>query len=272
MGSKHFSKKKLVILLKVKMKTIKKLALIASLTAAIVGSGSAAATTFTSTSPYGVNVTSVGATTVGGIVIDLVGVNGAHVVSEISASTLYNGYSTANFVIGSQGGFSSGVTGALGGGLASAAFRFTLEDGDTASGNFDYNKNTLLVNNIVFGNWSAVAAQNTDASGVLGAAGMSAGGFRDNVLDTGWFASNNAALMSSLFSSITSTHELMFSLNDTTPGDNLLNFTRGLDGSLINVGQAPVVASAVPEPTSIALLGLGLLGFGAARRRESAVK
>lgn len=240
----------------------------------------ALATPATETSPTGGALPS-GVTKVGGIVVDLKGTNGTRVVSQLAASQLYRGFSDTPqnpqpgnaggnpLLIGTQTGFSPAVVGALGGGLASASIRITLFDGDSAPGNFDFNDNTFSVNGVSFGNWSSVSTTETNNTGTIE---FSSGtGFGDNILSTGFFTLSDAGLLASLYSSL-SGGSLAFNLFDLDPADNFYDFTQGVDGSLINVGQGPVVTppGGVPEPATWAMM---LLGFGAVgtaiRRRRS---
>jgi hypothetical protein len=234
------------------------------------------ATPFTETSPTGFNVTSVGATPVGGVVVELIGANSVRVISQLPASSLFLGFADFGtpaafegnpMTIGIQTGFTPAITGALGGGLQSASIRFTLFDGDTAAGNFDFNDNTLLVNGLNFGNWSSVNAQETDGLGNAGVNGFSGGGFRDELLDTGWFFNNNAGTMAALFASLISTQQMVFQLNDVDPFENFFDFTRGIDGGLINVGQGPTI-QAVPEPSTLVLFAASAAGLIAMRHRR----
>ena len=234
--------------------------------------GAAQATTFTRNSPAGGTLPS-GVTEIGGVVVDLIGSNHNRVVSELPASDLFVGYCDGGTpssyngnpcTIGIQTGFTSAVTDALGGGISEMAIRFTLEDGDTASGNFDYNDNTLRVNGFDFGNWSNVNAEQTDSSGTT-SYGTSGGGFRDSLLDTGFFYSNDSTLLGNIFGSLLSDQQLTFQIFDLDPYDNFYDFTQGIDGGLINVGQGPVVTppTGVPEPSGLGLMafGIGLIGL-----------
>lgn len=239
----------------------------------IVVASAAQATPFTRTSLTSAGTAPTGVSEIGGVVVDLIGANGNRVVSQLAASSLYIGFYGSNpGTIGVQSGFNATVMAALGGGIAEAAFRFTLYDGDTGVNNFDYNdQNYLLVNGINFGDWSDVATENTSNTGVAGSYGQS-NGFRNELLDTGWFYSNDTSLLSNLYATINTTGQLIFQVNDTDPHDNYYDFTMGIDANLINVGSGPVVqppVGTVPEPTTVLLFGVGLAGLAAASRRRA---
>lgn len=254
------------------MKKVLNTALLVSLAFA---SHAASANTLTQFSPTGTDVVARGASEIGGIVVELKGTNGVSVVSQLAASSLFVGSTTSvnPFTIGTQTGYDASVVAALGGGLQSASFRFTLYDGDTATGNFDRNDNSLLVNGVNVGNWSNVTTNTTTSTGATAPGTVAHTGFENNSLDSGWFHVTDGTLLSSVFSSL-ATGKIVFGFLDKDPGDQFLDFTQGIDKSLINVGSGPVVVpptpSAVPENDIYAMMlaGLGLVGF-AARRRQA---
>ena len=67
--------------------------------------------------------------------------------------------------VGTQTGFTPAIVSQLGGGLASAAFRITLFDGDSRSGNFDFNNNWLDINGSRIQNFSVVSTIETNGTG-----------------------------------------------------------------------------------------------------------
>ncbi|MEM7079521.1 MAG: PEP-CTERM sorting domain-containing protein [Pseudomonadota bacterium] len=240
-------------------------------TVMLIGVGfSAHATPFTVTSPTSAGALPAGVTEIGGLVLDLVGTNGTRVVSQLAASSLFVGFAAANpFTIGTQTGFTAAVVAALGGGIAEASVRMTLFDGDTAPGNFDDGDNTLSVGGANFGNFNVVTTQRTNNTGTMEIA--SAGlGFGNNILSTGFFYSNNAAELATLYNTIAGTGEVSFDLFDVDPFDNFFDFTLGVDGGLVNVGQGPTVGpgpgTPVPAPSTIALLLMGLAGLAISRK------
>lgn len=251
------------------LKLFKHGAVLPAVIVAVGGAGvQASATTFTRLSPTSEGNVPASVSEVGGIVTDIVGLNGTRVVSQVSASSLFSGFSGLGnnpLLIGTQTGFDNSVTGALGGGIAEMAVRITLDDGDTAAGNFDYFDNDLLINGVNIGDFSSVATQSTSPDGLT--AGSSSTGFRNNTLDTGWFFSNDATTLSSIFAAINSDDEIKFQLDDEDPNDNFYDFTQGVDSSLIDVGSGPQVTPVVPSP-SAAIGGLVMLGGMALRRRR----
>ncbi len=241
----------------------------------IIGfSGLSSATPFTTTSPTDKGLLPFSVSEIGGIVFDLVGTNGTRVVSQLAASGLHEGFARDTsgtdinpLLIGTQTGFITTITDQLGGGIAQAAVRLTLDDGDTAPGNFDDGDNNLLVNGVNFGDFSTVATQRTSTDGLT--VTSSGTGFGNNILSTGFFFLEDATLLASLYSSILTSTEVAFALNDTDPGDNYFDFTQGVDASLINVGTGPVINNGqVPEPTTILLFGMGPLGCAGLGRKR----
>jgi hypothetical protein len=226
------------------------------------------ATSFTITSPTAEGTLPAGVTQIGGIVLDAVGLNGNRLVAQLSAASLFSGFAGTNpFTIGTQTGLTAAVLSQLGGGFSELAVRITLFDGDSAAGDFDFNNNTFLLNGYNAGNWSAVTTQNTDATGTV--AGSFSTGFRDNVLDTGFFYLSAGATLTNVYNSIVSSGQLAYGVNDTDPGDNFYDFTQGVSGGLINVETAPVITPpSVPDAGgTLALLSASFGGVAMLRRR-----
>jgi hypothetical protein len=254
---------------------------IASVAFGLLGTAQAQASTFTRTSLTSAGLLPGTVSEIGGIVLDLIGTNGTRVVTQTAASTLFVGGSpsTNPLTIGTQTGFTASVIGQLGGGISQASVRLSLFDGDSAAGDFDVNDNTLALNGITFGNFTAVSAVNTDSVGNETSLGFSGGGFRDGTLDTGFFFSNDTTTLASLFASL-SGGNVVFELNDVDPGDQFYDFAQGLSASVVNVGTGPVVTStpvipgipptgagtSVPEPFTV--IGSLIGGTAAFRMRK----
>ncbi len=213
-------------------------------------------TTFTRTSPTGGGVPS-GVTEIGGIVLDLIGVNGVRVTSQLAASSLYIGfyddgtpvsYRGNPGTIGEQTGLSSAVVAALGGGLASASVRVTLYDGDTGPGDFDFQgQNTLLLNGVSLGDFSDVVTERTSSDGLTLV--NTSTGFGDNILSTGWFSTTNATTLAQLYATLSS-GKVTYQLEDVDPYDNYFDFRQGVDGGLIDVGQTPNISPVAGNDTA----------------------
>lgn len=209
----------------------------------------------TMTSPTGGTLPAT-VTQVGGVVTDLKGANGVRVVSQLAASQLYDGYSDSGtpaaymgnpLTIGIQSGFTPAILSALGGGLQSFAVRITLYDGDTGPGNFDDNENQLLINGATAGNFSDIVTEQTSSDGLTQIDTNPSGGFRNETLDTGFFVVTDPAKLATIFTIMTSLGQITFQLQDDDPTDNYFDFTQGVDGSLIDVGQGPSTVGPTPE-------------------------
>jgi hypothetical protein len=238
---------------------------VAALAVGVSAGAAGAATLSTTTSPTSKGELPSAVSVIGGVVLDLVGLNGTRVVSQLSASSLFRGFFGASpGVIGRQNGFTPSVLGALGGGLSELAVRITLADGDSAAGDFDEDATELLVNGVSVGNFSDVVTQETDGTGVP--IGMRSFGFGDEELDTGFFYNNRAVVLGDVFSSLGG-GSAVFSVRDDSPNDNFFDFTQGVDAGLIDVGTDPGTTSPVPLPAGLPLLLAGLGGLALLRRR-----
>ena len=186
-----------------------------------------------------------GVTLVGGVVLDLVGANGVQVVSQLAARDLYVGYYSSEFgLIGTQEGFTPALIAALGGGLSEAAVRITVFDGDTAPGDFDSHQNELFVNGVNFGDFTDVETLTTDDKG--NGIGTLSQGFANGQLDTGFFHLTDPGALAELFASL-SEGVASFELRDDDPGENFFDFTQGIDGSIIGVGQPPNISPIIDD-------------------------
>jgi len=184
-----------------------------------------------------------GVTAVGGIVLDLVGLNGVRVVVQISADALFSGvFSPADgdpSLIGVLGGLSPQVLAQLGGGLSQMAVRLTVEDADTSVGDIDFGVNFLTVNGIQVGSFSTQATHSTTSAGVLLG---TATGFQNSAISTGWFLVTDSGVLAQVFASMLSGNQASIGLYDRDPYDQGYDFTQGIRGSHFEIttpNQAP---------------------------------
>lgn len=173
-----------------------------------------------------------GVTPVGGIVLDLIGLNGVRVVVQVSANQLFEGVFSPSDgnpgLIGVLGGLSPQVLAQLGGGLSQMAVRLSVFDADASVGDVDFNDNFLTLNGVQIGNLSSPETQSTTESGeLLG----SAKGFQNAALSTGWFLVTDGSLLAQVFDSLIADNQASFGLRDLDPFDNGYDFTQGVEGS-----------------------------------------
>lgn len=196
----------------------------------------------------------------GGIVLDLVGINGGRIETALTPSELFKGdFSTGTpsayrgnpGTLGIQTGLTPSALLSLGGGLAGIAVRVTMDDGGTAAGGPSFRNNQLLLNGVPIGDFSDVPTEETTPDGLTSLSSNPDGGFRSGKLDTGFFTSTDSALLSALYTSIVKTGQVVYGFRDDTPYDQSLDFTAGLDASLIDPGKVPVFAINPPFFTSV---------------------
>lgn len=275
-----------------RLKIRKKLLKVATITllgfAAFQAADSAQAATLDLTSPTSKGVLSTEFTSVGGVVLDLVGKNNTRVTSQLGGSQLFKGYyDTGNptayqgnpGTIGIDNNFTQSIIKQLGGGIKELAVRFTLYDGDSGSNDKKDpgTDNKLLLNNIDFGYFGQVSTKQTDASGNITPGDPGGTGFRSDSLDTGWFYTKasddsndpNASKLSAFYQSLVSSQKVVYQLYDVDYGDNYYDFRQGDSSTLIKVSSP----QSVPEPMTVfGTLTAGAFGIALRRQKKAATK
>ena len=164
--------------------------------------------------------------------------NGTSIYTQAAASGLYKGFfENATGSVGTQSGIDFSV---LGGGLSRVSMRWTIEDGDTDSGNFDYNNVQLGINNVPIDSASNLTAyshdQNGDATSIRS-------GFPDGATATGWVTTTDSIKLQQIYSNILSNSGVVeFHLFDTNPGDNYYDFSRGINSTMSQSNVTPNIA------------------------------
>ena len=187
------------------------------------------------------------ASKVGGIVLQLEGTNGVTLFTQTKASSLFEGrFSSSPGVVGTQGGLDLSN---LGGGLARVSMRWTIDDGDTSSGNFDNGDITLGLNGVSLESASGLTTYTHDNSGNNT---TEASGFPNNLTATGWVTTTDSSKLSTIFSSITNnSNTATFNLFDSDVNDNFFDFKQGIDAELSEQESAPNSAPTLSSFTTL---------------------
>ncbi len=206
-------------------------------------------------SPVGLAPLSPSIPPAGGIVLDLIGTNGGRIEADLGPNHLFQGVvseSSKNpLVLGSQPDLNAQTLQTLGGGLSAVGVRLTMLQGATGPGESQQHSDFLLLNGMSFGDLSDVATEQTDTTGQTTLSVNSAGGFRTDSLDTGFFSSTNPTLLASLYQSIVQTGQVTYALQYRQPMDQVLDFRDGLDHALANPVQPVILAFNSPVIESI---------------------
>lgn len=193
----------------------------------------AEATTFTTTVPGTSLVLPADYPHAGGVAIVMVGANGNSYFQFSNPTGAFQGYQNSGTPAGFRGnpftinspinlncGFSSCST-YFGGSISQIYIRFTAQDGDTQSGQFDHNDISLVLNGFTVGNWSTVTTETTSTDGRT-SFGFGTG-FGNNTLDTGWFSSSDPGLLANVLSTGRTSTQVF----DRDPNDNYWDFRIG---------------------------------------------
>lgn len=169
----------------------------------------------------------------GGVAIVMVGANGNAYYQFSDPTGAFQGFNnngtpaafqgnpfTINSPIALNCGASSCAT-YFGGSIAQMYVRFTAQDGDTGTGEFDFNDITLRVNGFDVANWSTVQTEITNTAGTVSQGFRT--GFTNNTYNTGWVSSTNPALLSNILTTGSTTSQIF----DRDPNDNFWDFRIG---------------------------------------------
>ena len=196
-----------------------------------------AALAFFRTTPDGQEIPA-SASSVGGILLQLTGLNGASIYTQAAASGLYKGFfDSTTGAVGTQSGIDFSV---LGGGLSRVSMRWTIEDGDTESGNFDDQNVQLGVNNIPIDSASDLTAYSHDENG---SSTSLRSGFPDGATATGWVTTTDSYKLEQIYNNIISNSGVVeFHLFDNSPNDNYFDFSRGINSTMSQSNVIPNIA------------------------------